>query len=688
MYNQTYMSSEPSSIDAASTDDAIHELENLLHDIAQRARADISPRQFYSELLPATVRAVAAVAGAVWVKGPRGSWQVEYQINLSETGLLNTGPVQSSHARLLDKIAADESPELFSPQEISNADHSEPEAENNTAYLLVLAPVLAGQEVTRVLELFQRANTSPATARGNRQFLSAMSELAADFQQATRLRELTAAEGQWNRWANFSQQIHDSLDSQATAYALANEARRLIGCDRVCVLIRSRRLQLAAVSGTESFDRRSNFTRNLEALAEAALVTKEELWIEEDWQTLPPEVELPLQTYLDESHVRSVGILPLFAPRPKNESHQSQDSAELELIGALVLDQFQAGMSQTMRDRARLVQAQGATALRNALEVERLPFSRTLRSVGQARWWMQAKRWPKALVITGVLLGVVLALTLIPAELRITARGELQPEMRREVFAPLDGVVDSLSVEHGQQVTSGQTLLQLRSPDLELQQRRIEGETQTALKRLESLAAARVGKRFTTDEQMQEYQRLTAEEEEVKAELAGLAQQEIILTRQQEELTIKSPVQGEVLTWDVANLLTARPVAKGQALLLVAKVDGDWVLELNLPDAQSQHVLSAWQQAQKSGDPVHVTYMLATRPGEQFAGEIQQVAQATQLDTEQQPVVRVTIKLDPNHLPELRPGATAVAQIDCGQNSLGYVWLHDLIDTTRTWLFF
>src|SRR5690606_5535937 len=128
---------------------------------------------------------------------------------------------------------------------------------------------------------------------------------------------------------------------------------------------------------------------------------REELWIEEDWQTLPPEVELPLQTYLDESHVRSLGILPLFAPQPNSAVNPKANLTEPEILGALVLDQFQAGMNQPLRDRARLVQTQGATALKNALEVERLPFSRTLRHMGQARWWMQARRWPRTLVVLG-----------------------------------------------------------------------------------------------------------------------------------------------------------------------------------------------------------------------------------------------------------------------------------------------
>jgi hypothetical protein len=223
---------------------------------------------------------------------------------------------------------------------------------------------------------------------------------------------------------------------------------------------------------------------------------------------------------------------------------------------------------------------------------------------------------------------------------------------------------------------------------LELQQRRVEGERQTAQKRLEALAAGRLGKRFTTDEELQEYRRLTAEEAEVKAELAGLAEQQKILEQQAAQLTVKSPIAGEVLTWDVANLLMARPVARGQSLLTIAEVSGPWVLELQLPDEQAGHVLVAYQAAQAEKQQVPVEYMLATRPGEKLQGHIQAIAQSTEADRDNRPSVRVTIALDDKQLPELRPGATTVAMIDCGQHPLGYVWLHDLIDTVRTWLFF
>jgi multidrug efflux pump subunit AcrA (membrane-fusion protein) len=426
-------------------------------------------------------------------------------------------------------------------------------------------------------------------------------------------------------------------------------------------------------------------------LATAALLTEEALWIEDDWHGLAPEVEQPLQAYLDECHARSVGILPLRVEVPATGSLVNsafERTVRTKVIGALVVEQFQSGFDSALRQQTAVICEQGSTALSNALEVEQLPLAGLMRKVAATRWWLTLQGLPRTLLAAGLLLLMGLLLTFVPAELRITARGELQPEERRDVFAPLDGVMDQIAVQHGKRVTAGEVLAVLRSPDLELQQRRVEGETQTARKRLEALGAGRVGKRFTTNEELQEYQRMTAEEAEIKAELAGLGEQEKILSQQQADLTVKSPLAGEVLTWDVANLLQARPVGRGQTLLVVANVAGPWVLELQLPDEQAGHVLAAYQQAQQQQRPVEVEYMLATQPGEKYGGQIKAVSLSTEMDREQRPSVKVSIALNDQRHPELRPGATATAQIACGQRALGYVWLHDLIDTVRTWLFF
>ena len=49
--------------------------------------------------------------------------------------------------------------------------------------------------------------------------------------------------------------------------------------------------------------------------------------------------------------------------------------------------------------------------------------------------------------------------------------------------------------------------------------------------------------------------------------------------------------------------------------------------------------------------------------------------------------VRVITAFDRDQIDELWPGASVNARIHCGQRALGYVWLYELIETTRGWLF-
>ena len=67
---------------------------------------------------------------------------------------------------------------------------------------------------------------------------------------------------------------------------------------------------------------------------------------------------------------------------------------------------------------------------------------------------------------------------------------------------------------------------------------------------------------------------LAAEQEELRQLLASQQEQLAILRGQREKLTLRSPIDGEVLTWDLEQTLSDRPVQRGQLLLSVGDLDG------------------------------------------------------------------------------------------------------------------
>ena len=167
-----------------------------------------------------------------------------------------------------------------------------------------------------------------------------------------------------------------------------------------------------------------------------------------------------------------------------------------------------------------------------------------------------------------------------------------------------------------------------------------------------------------------------AEIEQLTVQEQGLKKRYELLQAEEAELTVTSPIAGQVITWDPVELLATRPVERGQLLMTVADTAGPWVLEVLLPDRHAGDVLEARQQL---GNALSVSFILATDPAVTYTGQIKEVSMSTEEDEEQGSALLVTVAVDRAAIGTLRPGATVVAKIDCGPRSIGYVWLHELI---------
>ena len=175
-----------------------------------------------------------------------------------------------------------------------------------------------------LIELFQRADGGPQVQQGYIQFLEVIGELVAEFHRNCQLRDFKRIARDWTRFSQFTQQVHGSLDVRGTAYAIANEGRRLLECDRVSVLVRrGRRYRLTAVSGVEKPNRRAKLARRLEQLCRTVVRSGEPLCFPAAKHDRPPQVEQHLDEYLDESHARSIALLPVVPAERRGESLRS-----------------------------------------------------------------------------------------------------------------------------------------------------------------------------------------------------------------------------------------------------------------------------------------------------------------------------------------------------------------------------
>src|SRR5262245_34007897 len=167
-----------------------------------------------------------------------------------------------------------------------------------------------------------------------------MCDLACSYLKNRRLRQLEENQTLWRQVESLADLLHRSLDVRQTAYAIVNEGRRLIGCDRVSLAIWSGAggCAIEAVSGRDRIDRRATEVQLLARLTGAVLRSGEALWSDGSEQDLPPQIVQPLQPYNDRSHARLIAVLPL-ARRAIDES-ESDGGRRSPMLGALVIEQF------------------------------------------------------------------------------------------------------------------------------------------------------------------------------------------------------------------------------------------------------------------------------------------------------------------------------------------------------------
>ena len=97
------------------------------------------------------------------------------------------------------------------------------------------------------------------------------------------------------------------------------------------------------------------------------------------------------------------------------------------------------------------------------------------------------------------------------------------------------------------------------------------------------------------------------------------------------------------------------------------------------------HVLAAQQELKPQLD---VSFVLKTDPAVVYQGTVEKISSSTQIDEKDGPVVLVTVKIDRNRIPRLRPGATVIPKIYCGRRPIGYVWFHELIEAVQKYILF
>ncbi len=671
----------------------------LVEEIAGLARQNLAPGQFYEQFLNRLVSALAAIGGVVWTAGENNQLALQYQMNLQHTGLLESETKQQQHSRLLYKVM--NNPDVVAGNGLIVPPHSgfgEEDAANATGCLLVFGPLRTDLEMVGLVEVFARPDVAIEIQQGYLRFLLQMCELATDFLKSHQLRHFSDRQVLWARLEDFTRGVHASLDPMEAAYTIANEARRLIECDRVSVALRKgNRCTIEAVSGQDVFDKRSNTVRLLGRLASAVVATGEPVWYAGDTRDLAPQVEDAVQEYVDDAHSKMIAVLPLGRPKPDHEADEEDKEHIEEPVGALIVEQIEDNrVAPAMAQRIDVVCKHSSIALANAMEHQSLFLMPVWRAIGKSRFLVQARTLPKTvLVVVGVLV-VLLALFLFPANFDLQAKGTLEPVDRSDIYANVDGQVAELSmdaegkpIDQGSWVKKGQVLLRLVNPKLDQQKADIDDQVITERAHYENLEHERTVNGLTM--KPEERVRLMGQVRESEEKINGLKNQAKVIQSEVNDLEVRSPIDGQVVTWDLKNKLEKRPVQKGNFLLRVADTKGPWELDLNMTDDRMGHIARQENLVRNTTDPdLKVSYQAATAPGKTLTGTVKEISLVANPEKEEGNIVVIRVKINKDDIsPEDRLAGTLVSgKVHCGRRSLGYVWFHDLFDFIQSKIFF
>jgi len=696
------------------------QVERLLDDLLDLAQREDSRDRFGPAFLTAVLAAVGSPRGTLWSvtdAGPAlwaevGTTAPPVQpAGLPPGSPGPGGPVD--RPALIRRFVAEGEPGLVLP---GARDPQTNELWHPGPGLLLLVPMPgATGAVAAVCEVELPVSSSPAVRSGAREVLQAFCAAGSRFLERESLREWRGRVHDLEQWRDLLPGLHGSLDPRRVAAALVNEGRIYLGCDRVSVIDEQRgRPRLRAISGQSTVDRRAPAVAALEDLARAVWLGGEPIVFPSPESALPAELELRCQTLCDLTSARRLEVWPLLGT-PAEPVVETTDPANSRAVpsprgdyrGALIYESWssptetsptqtgptQTGPTQTgpkpgpglttpgwRSGRGARLAEQANLALSNCARWEAVPWAglaRGLPGLGRSSGW-----WWGGLAAAAA----VAALWLIPAELKIGGRGILQPAHRRDVFARADGIVGEITTEHGAKCREGEVLLRLTRSQFEVERSRLLGELQTARQRLAGLQAGRLNATGSTEAERERAFQETAEAEELRQSIEGLRNQVAIMELQSEELLVRAPLRGEVITWDVRDQLESRPVQRGQVLLTVADLEGPWEIEIEVSDSDMGPVLEARRRSERGQLPV--SFLMATEPGQKYWGEVKQVARGAETDRQGQTRVKVVVGLPTGVPAQRRPGALVIPQIHCGTAPLGYVWFRAAWDNIRRYILF
>jgi len=489
----------------------------------------------------------------------------------------------------------------------------------------------------------------------------------------------------------FVKALHQSLDLRETCVISANASRQFTATQRATIAVqRGRSLRLLAASGSDAVSERSEEMRLLQQLATAILRSGVNLhWTAGDDEESSP-LRMMIADYVQSSHSRAIDAWVLVRSEPvirddSPETRQRTPHRDPAAIGVVIFEQFDASsVSNDCRQRQQFAATHLEQAISNSMLHSSVFLRRPLLAIGRGINWFRGRRLAIGIAVFTALCLFSVACVVLPWEYKVSCNGELMPDEHMPIYAPWDGQIVEIFVEHNAIITKGQPLLRLRNDDLQRELIAAQGkvaELQNLVRSFDS--QLQVAQRSGTKADIV---RLQGELAKTAIELSGAEQQAGVLQDRADSLHVNAPQSGVIATFDLRHSLQDKPVTRGDRLIQIFNPEGPWHLELRIPDYRSRYVARAMQE---TSDSAVVEFVLATAVEKTLQARLTSTATVVDPSEEDGLVLRSFATIpDTEAIGSRQFGSEVHAKIHCGPEPLGWCLFGDVIEFIQRHVWF
>lgn len=424
-------------------------------------------------------------------------------------------------------------------------------------------------------------------------------------------------------------QIETSPSQNYACLLAANTLNEYLTTNCAAIALKNNRgvgVKLSAISGKAEFDPQAEFSKQLVAAMDEALI-RDSLTVWPPLSSGDRHAVISHRNLAQQQHEEAVVSIPL-------------TTVDGRTLGVWLC----CGPRAVLHARNSL---NGITTIARyvatALEIRGAADPGPIRSVTESVLGAETplRRW---FVTAAVVL--LCLLPLIPLKHRIKADCVVDPVQHRYLVVPFDGILKETYVRPGDEVTSGQLVARMDDRQLGWDLAELLAESSRAAKKHDFAMA---------NHDVHEAQMATLEKER-------LAQRIQSLRHRQGNLDISSSIDGFVLKGDLEEAHGA-PVKIGQSLFEIAPLS-PLKLEVAVPEEDVAYVQPGMQ----------VTARLIGYPKNKIYGHVDKLHPRAEI-RDNQNVFVAEVELD-NDERQLRPGMSGRARVIGKRKLLGWIWLH------------